>query len=262
MNRLTKHFDNLKKDKQKAAIFFITAGDPNLHETFHIMESMALAGADCIEIGIPFSDPIADGPVIQRAAMRALTQKITIKNIMQTVKKFRLQWSTSVVLMGYYNPILRYGLRDFFCDCASFGVDGVIIADLPFEEGQEAEEYSKAYDVHLIYLLAPDIDSQRTERILKSSSGFVHCVAQYSITGSNSNQDESLPATIKSLQRMTSLPVVVGFGISSLDKVRLVSETADGVIIGSWLIRELEEAQNKNLKAGEFVCAVKQAMER
>ncbi len=262
MNRLEKHFAELKSRGRKAAIFFITAGDPNLKETLEIMLAMAENGADCIELGMPFSDPIADGPVIQRATARALKNDVTIKDILNLVKDFRKRSQTPVVLMGYYNPLIRYGIEALVRDCAAFGVDGLIVADLPFEEGEEFERFAKNAGVNLIYLLAPDIDPARTSAILKASGGFVYCVAQYSTTGVESGAEGVLPATIKSLQNMTSLPVAVGFGISSLAKVRGMSETADGIIIGSWLLKELETAYDKAKKAGEFVNKVKTALER
>ncbi len=262
MNRLEKHFAELKTRGQKAAIFFITAGDPSLKETLEIMQTMSDNGADCIELGMPFSDPIADGPVIRRATARALKNHVTIKDILDLVREFRKYSRTPVVLMGYYNPLIRYGIEALVRDCAAFGVDGLIVADLPFEEGEELERLAKASGVNLIYLLAPDIDPARTEAILRASGGFVHCVAQYSTTGVESSADSVLPETIKSLQDMTSLPVAVGFGISSLEKVREMSETADGVIIGSWLLKELEKARDKAKTAAAFVSSVKSALAR
>lgn len=258
MNRLEKHFADLKSRGDKAAIFFITAGDPSLDETLDIMLGMAKNGADCIELGMPFSDPIADGPVIQRSTARAMKHNIAIHDILSLVKRFREKSQTPVVMMGYLNPVMRYGAESLIKDCVTAGVDGLIIADLPYEEGEEIEQIAKAHDVSLIYLLAPDIDPKRTEAIVRASSGFVYCVAQYSTTGVENQAEESvLPATIKSLQRMTDLTVALGFGISSLDKARQMSQVADGIIIGSWLIKELEIADNKPVRAGAFVKDVK-----
>jgi len=262
VNRLEKHLEELKARHEKSAIFFITAGDPSLKDTLHIMLSMAENGADCIELGVPFSDPIADGPVIQRATLRALKNKITLKDILATVAKFRQRSDVPVVMMGYYNPLLRFGLKEIVAESARAGVDGLIVADLPFEEGEELEVISKREGVSLVYLLAPDIDPGRTRDIIAASSGFIYCVAQYSTTGADDNGDSVSPQTIKSLQNMTRLPIAVGFGISSLAKARQMSETADGIIIGSWLLKELEASENKALFAGQFVKKVKQAIRR
>jgi tryptophan synthase alpha chain len=262
MNRLEQHFADVKSRGDKAAIFFITAGDPSLDETLDIMLSMAQNGADCIELGMPFSDPIADGSVIQRSTARAMKHKVTISDILKLVARFREHSQTPVVMMGYLNPVMRYGIEMLVKDCAAHGVDGLIIADLPYEEGEEIEAITKAHDVSLIYLLAPDIDPKRTEAIARASAGFVYCVAQYSTTGVESDGDEDavLPETITSLQRMTDLTVALGFGISSLEKAEKMSQVADGIIIGSWLIKELETATDKPKHAGAFVRNVKSAI--
>lgn len=260
MNRLQKRFWELKQRNEKAAIFFITAGDPTIEETQQIMTALSENHADVIELGMPFSDPMADGPVIQQSTARALQHNLHLDDIFKTVKSFRAQHETPVVLMGYFNPILRYGPEAFARDAATHGVDGFIIADVPFEEGEEFEQTCRQHDVSLVYLLAPDIDPQRTASILKASDGFVYVVAQYSTTGASSN-GTVLPETIASLRRMTDLPVCVGFGISSAEKARDYSQHADGVIIGSWLIRELERSENKAEAAGRMARQVKLAIQ-
>ena len=184
-NMLETHLGELKTLRKEAAIFFLAACDPSLDETLKIMHSMAANGADCIELGVPFSDPIADGPVIQRSTARALKNNITLKKILATVAKFRKSSNVPVVMMGYYNPLLRFGLKNIVEECAGAGVDGLIVADLPFEEGEELERAAKKADVSLVYLLAPDIDRGRTREIIASSSGFGYCVAQYRATGSD-----------------------------------------------------------------------------
>jgi tryptophan synthase alpha chain len=260
MNRLQRHLSELKSRDEKAAIVFITAGDPSLQESLDIMLCMAENGADCIELGIPFSDPIADGPVIQRSTARALKNDVKIKEIFELVKAFRKSSDVPIVLMGYYNPLYRYGLEKMAADCSLAGVDGLIIADLPFEEGEELQTITRKEDVSLIYLLAPDIDPMRTRSIVDSSSGFIYCVAQYSTTGTNEKTDAVSNETIELLKKMTNMPVVVGFGISDLDKAREISKVADGVIVGSWLLKKLETADNKPEYAGRFVRNLKKAM--
>ena len=260
MNRLQKRFSELKQKNEKAAVFFITAGDPSIEETLRIMTALSNNHADVIELGMPFSDPMADGPVIQQSTARALQHNLHLDDIFKTVKLFRAQHETPVVLMGYFNPILRYGPEAFVRDAAAYGVDGFIIADVPFEEGEEFEQTCRQHSMSLVYLLAPDIDPQRTASILDASDGFVYVVAQYSTTGASSNGSVR-PETIASLRKMTELPVCVGFGISSPEKARAYSEHADGVIIGSWLIREMQKSENKAETAGQIAQQVKQAVQ-
>lgn len=261
MNNLERHFSKLSASGQKAAVFFITAGDPSSAQTPEIMRAVAEAGADCIELGVPFSDPIADGPIIQRSTARALTNRVTLDDLYEIVQQFRRDHNTPVVMMGYYNPLLRYGLERAVSRCREAGIDGLIVADLPFEEGGELEKLCRRAGVSLIYLLAPDIDPKRTRSIVRASRGFVYCVAQYGTTGVDSGGDSVLPETIRSLQSMSDLPVLLGFGISSLEGVREKSRIADGVIIGSWLIQTLESATEPVAAAGAFVRAVRQALD-
>ena len=260
MNRLEKHFQSLKEKNEKALILFITAGDPSLEETLNIMEALAANGADCIELGVPFSDPVADGPVIQRSTMRALQNSVTLDGILQLVATFRQKHDTPIVLMGYLNPILRYGAEAFVSACQQHGVDGLIIADLPYEEGEELEAICREHDVNLIYLLAPEISNERTRAILKASSGFVYCVSHYGTTGVDQSPDAHINQVIASVKDMTDLPVAVGFGISSPQKAQAAARFADGVIIGSWLIRELETAENRVKTAAEFAKKAKRAI--
>jgi tryptophan synthase alpha chain len=258
VNRLEYHLRALKSRNEKAAIFFITAGDPTVEDTLDIMLAMAANGADCIELGMPFSDPIADGPVIQQSTARAMKNNVTIKDIFELTRRFRTKSDMPVVMMGYYNPIIRYDMEKLIKECTFFGVDGLIIADVPFEEGEEIEKFCKKYGVCLVYLLAPDIDDKRTESIVRASSGFVYCVAQYSTTGIENQADDGvLPDTVKTLRRMTDLPIALGFGISTFEKAREASRLADGIIIGSWLIKSLESAADKAARAGTFVREIK-----
>ena len=262
MNRLEQHLQTVKVRGEKAAIFFITAGDPTLENTLDIMLALAENGADCIELGMPFSDPIADGPIIQQSTARAMKNNVTIKDIFELTKRFRDKSNTPVVMMGYYNPIIRYDVERLMRDCSSFGVDGVIIADVPFEEGEEIEKISREHGICMIYLLAPDIDRKRTESIVRASAGFVYCVAQYSTTGVDSQaSDGTLSQTITTLKEMTDLPIALGFGISSFEKAKAASQMADGIIIGSWLIKSLESATNKAERAGAFAREIKSTIQ-
>jgi len=261
MNRLEKHFAELKARHEKALILYITAGDPSLAETFDIMKGLAAGGADCIELGVPFSDPIADGPVIQKAGQRALKNKINLHDILGIAKTFRQSYDTPLVMMGYYNPILRFGLQDFAKACKEHGIDGLIVADLPFEEGEEFEAICWQNGISLIYLLAPEMGNERTKSILQATSGFVYCVAYYGTTGTAHAQNGRLDDVVSSIKSMTDLPVAVGFGIDSCESAKEKANAADGIIIGSWLISELEKSGEKGKTALEFAGNVKKAIE-
>jgi tryptophan synthase alpha chain len=249
-----------KLSDKKSLIVFITAGDPDLDTTLNIMRAMAKEGVDCIELGMPFSDPIADGPVIQRAAARALAQKVGISQIFELVKTFRKEFDTPVVLMGYLNPVLRMGSERFIRQAQTARVDGLIIADLPYEEGEDLESLCAEYDMALIYILAPELSTKRTKAILNASTGFVYCVAQYGTTGSSSGQMNGLESAIESMRPHTDKPIMVGFGISSVEKASEISRFSDGIIIGSWLIKELEKATEKPDQAAEMVRELKNAI--
>lgn len=261
MNRLEKHFLNLKKENQKALILFVTAGDPDLDETLSIMEAMAQNGVDCIELGVPFSDPIADGPVIQRSTARALKNNINLLNILQLLKTFRKNYDTPVVCMGYLNPIANYGERKFIKDFSNAGGDGLIIADLPYEEGESFEKLCKKQNINLIYLLAPEIGTKRTRNVLDSTSGFVYCVSHYGTTGIGGPINSEISLIAPFLKKLTKLPLFIGFGISNQEIAKHMSSLSDGVIIGSWLIKELEKSENKAEAAGQFTEKVKSAIQ-
>ncbi len=259
MNRLNTHFSQLKNKNEKALILYITAGDPNINTTFEIMKSLAENGVDCIELGIPFSDPMADGPVIQRASTRALKNDVNVDSIFSLVKRFRELYPTPLVLMGYFNTILRYGMETFVDAFKKAGGDGLIVADLPYEEGEEFENICKTRDISLIYLISPEIGSERTGNILSATGGFVYCISHYGTTGGES-KTENLDGIINSIKSMTDLPVAVGFGISTIQQARNACRIADGIIIGSWLIKELEKTQDKTKVAGRFTKTLKQAI--
>lgn len=255
MTRLQKKLSN-----KKSLIVFITAGDPDMETTLQIMQNMAEEKVDCIELGMPFSDPIADGPVIQRATSRALRQNIRLEDIFRLVRRFRQHYDIPVVLMGYLNPILHMESERFILGAKAAGVDGLVIADLPFEEGEEMEILCKKHDMALIYLLAPELSTRRTGAIVNASTGFIYCIAQYGTTGSESRSIASLQSVVESIRLHTDKPVMVGFGVSSEAKARQICEYADGVVIGSWLIRELEGAMDKPARARDFVRNLKKAM--
>ncbi len=255
MTRLQK-----KLSDKKSLIVFITAGDPDLETTLQIMKTMAEEKVDCIELGMPFSDPIADGAVIQRATSRALEQKVRLGNIFHLVRRFRQVYDTPIVLMGYLNPILHMKSEPFMLQARAAGVDGLIIADLPFEEGEEMEALCEKYDMALIYLLAPELSTERTRSVVNASTGFIYCIAQYGTTGSETGEPANLQSVVGSIRSYTDKPVMIGFGVSSKEKAGQICKYADGVIIGSWLIRELERATDKPECARDFVKSLKKSI--
>lgn len=252
MNRLEQQFAQLRRQGKKAQTLFITAGDPDLDSTLGIMQALADNGAHILELGMPFSDPIADGPAIQRSSQRALLNRVHIPEILARVERFRKTHSTPVVLMGYYNPVLRYGVDRFVVDCRLAGVDGVIMADLPYEEADLLAEACRQEELALIFLVAPEMHGDRARKIAGAGSGFIYCVSHYGTTGESNQSADNLEAVIGSLRNVTSLPIQVGFGISSLQAVQEACRFSDGVIIGSWLIRALEEQTDKVGAAGRF----------
>lgn len=261
MNRLENTLKALRQQNRKALAFFITAGDPDLATTLAVMEALSDNGADVIELGVPFSDPIADGPVIQRSSQRALRQQVHLPEIFKLTGQFRKSRKTPVVLMGYYNPIWRYGLERFVLDCKLNGVDGLIVADLPLEEGHELAELAAAEGVALIYLAAPEPGNRRTADIAAASRGFLYCISHYGATGEQPETSMDIDTIISSLRRQTDLPILLGFGIASPQSAIQASRCADGVIIGSWLIRTLEESEDQPATAARFAAELRQAVD-
>lgn len=261
MNHLENTLKQLRGQNRKALAFFITAGDPDLANTPAIMEALSDNGADVIELGVPFSDPIADGPVIQRSSRRALQQNVHLPEIFKLTNQFRKSHKTPVVLMGYYNPLLRYGLERFVLDCKLHGVDGLIIADLPLEESNELAELTGQEGIALIQLAAPEPGNKRTAAVAAASHGFLYCISHYGATGETQGTAMDMSQIISSLREQTDLPILLGFGIASKDKAVQACQQSDGAIIGSWLIRTLEESADKPMAAGRFVQELRKAVD-
>jgi len=241
-------FSKLQKEKKSAFIAFLTAGDPNFSISLKLLKAMPKAGVDIIEIGMPFSDPMADGPVIQRSYIRALKSGGSLVKTLNLVKKFRLNNNyTPVVLMGYYNPILQMGLRKFINQARIAGVDGLLIVDLPPEASHElALELNKS-PLDMIRLASPTTNVDRMKSILKSSSGFLYYVSITGITGSKINKLLNIKKSYMNLKRVSNIPFVVGFGINTFKKAREIARYADGVVVGSDLIKEIEKGiENKS----------------
>ena len=251
--RINTVFSKLKIAKTPAFIPFVTAGDPNLDLSFETIKVLAAAGADIIEIGMPFSDPMADGKVIQDSSLRALRSGTTLLKTIKLIKKFRVfDKFTPVVLMGYYNPIYNYGVKKFLDDAKNAGVDGLIIVDLPPEHDDELCLHAIAKDIDFIRLVAPTTNEKRLEKILTNTNGFVYCISITGITGTKEAQIATISKTVKKIRQYTKLPIAVGFGIKTTEQASTIAKIADAVVVGSTIVEKInfEFKQSKlDLKA-------------
>ncbi len=240
MSRITATFANIKS---LAFIPYIMAGDPSAQATLEIMHGLCDGGADLLELGIPFSDPTADGITIQQAGLRALKGGTTLKSVLQLCGDFRTTNSTTpIILMGYTNPIMQYGYAQFAIDAAKSGVDGVIIVDLPPEEEAELQPFLQMNNIDFVRLIAPTTTGDRLQKLLKNASGFVYNINVKGITGGLSANDTQLQQRINEIRALTSLPVVAGFGIKTPAQVQALKGIADGVVVGSSLIEAINVA--------------------
>ncbi|HBG92060.1 MAG: tryptophan synthase subunit alpha [Nitrospirae bacterium RIFOXYB2_FULL_43_5] len=247
MNRIEKLFKGLKARNKKAFIPYIMAGDPSLEKTKEIVLMFEECGADIVELGVPFTDPLADGPTIQRAAERALKNGVTLKKAIAFVKDLRQKTKIPLVLMTYYNPIFKYGEGRFLADAKDAGVDGVIIPDLPPDEAGEFTKLAKNTAMAAIFLLAPTSTADRIKKVAGASRGFIYYVSITGITGAQLLLDGSIETSINDIRRITDKPVAVGFGVSTPDEAKAVAGISDGVIIGSAIVKKAQEGLN-----GEF----------
>jgi len=250
MNRIDESFSRLRERKKKALITYITAGDPDLEATIRIALELEQCGADIIELGIPFSDPLADGATIQAASARALNRGTTLKGILSAVEKIRRRSEVPLVLMGYLNPILALGAERFFARAGTVGVDGVIIPDLPAGEMTRISEESRRRDIAPIFLVAPNTPEERTRMIGRESRGYIYCVSVKGVTGARTKLPRTIGSMVLRVKKFSALPVAVGFGISRPDQARWVCSPrgggADGVVVGSALIKVIEKCQGKS----------------
>jgi tryptophan synthase alpha chain len=248
--RIDTKFAELKSQKRAALVTFITAGDPDFETSLKIIEGLPKAGADIIEFGMPFTDPMADGPAIQAGGLRALAGGQTMKKTLKLVKAFRVKDKTTpVVLMGYYNPIYVYGVDRFLIDAKKSGVDGLIVVDLPPEEDDELCLPAMAAGINFIRLTTPTTDDQRAPAVFKHTSGFVYYVSVLGITGTKAPDLKSVKSNVQRLKKHTTLPICVGFGVKTAEQARTIAKTADGVVVGSALVSAIEKSLNKNGKA-------------
>ncbi len=240
-NRIEETFRKLKNEGKKAFIPYITAGDPDLEKTYEALCFFAENGAHIIELGVPFSDPMADGETIQRAMERALKSGTNLRKILALVKRFREKYQTSIVLMGYYNPFYRYGLTDFAKDAADAGVDGILTVDLPPEEAREFVNILKKQKIISVFLAAPTSDESRLLKIKTYACGFLYFVSVTGVTGERDSLSLDIKTQIENSKKFTGLPVVLGFGISSPDIVKKFISHVDGVVVGSALVKRWEK---------------------
>jgi tryptophan synthase alpha chain len=256
VNRIDARFKWLAERGQSAFIPYITAGDPTLDMTAKVVLELEKAGADVIELGIPFSDPIADGVVNQEAAFRALKNHVSLHDVVRMVGELRKSTEIPLLLFTYYNPVLAYGVEAFAKDCEAAGVDGVLCVDLPPEEDSEYKRCLDAAGIATIFLIAPTSTPDRVELLAKSSTGFIYYVSRTGVTGVRSSMETSVKGMVDAIKRHTKTPVAVGFGISKPEHAVEVAGYADGVIVGSAIVRmigELGDAPDMPQKVGAFV---------
>ncbi|MGM0379935.1 MAG: tryptophan synthase subunit alpha [Bacillota bacterium] len=243
MNRIDKKFNDLKKENKKAFITFLTAGYPSIEKFENLIDYKIKNGVDIIEIGIPFSDPLADGPTIQDSSTHVLKNGLKLKDIFESVKKIRKKSNIPLVFMTYYNIIFNYGINEFIEKSKDIGIDGLIIPDLPFEEEKEISKYLDD-NIHLIPLLSPT-SKNRSKKILKDKKGFVYYVSSTGTTGKRNSSYKNIKKEVNTLKQITDLPIAVGFGLKTKEDLKKVYEFADGSIIGSKFINTIKEDNYK-----------------
>jgi tryptophan synthase alpha chain len=248
MSRIGRTFGKIRERSGKAFIPYIMAGDPDVNRTRELVKILEDSGADIIELGVPFSDPLADGPTIQKAAQRALAGGMTLSGVVGLVADLRQVTQVPIILMTYYNPVFRYGEERFVRDASSAGVDGIIVPDLPPEEAGTIRKSAKKEDFDTIFLLAPTSTEERIRTVAGASTGFIYYVSITGITGSKLSMDVSIESHISRIRQESRTPVAVGFGISTPEEALAVSRFADGVIVGSAIVKRAGE-RDAELKA-------------
>ena len=259
MSRIAAKFAELALKKEKALVTFITAGDPELEITEALITELEKSGADLIELGVPFSDPMADGPTIQLSSERALAAGTTLPKILSMVKSVRRRTEIPIILMGYYNPFFLYGVERFVADAAAAGVDGVLLVDLPPEEAGEFKAAAGRQGIDVIFLLTPTSDDSRIEKVARLGSGFIYYVSVTGVTGARTSVADTVFPDVQKIRETVTLPLVVGFGISDPAQAGRVSAVADGVVVGSALVKLFEQFTGDELKKrlGAQVAALK-----
>ncbi len=248
MNRIAARFNQLKSEGKKAFIPYIMGGDPDLAKTAELIRMLADNGADLIEVGVPFSDPVADGPVIQQAGVRSLHNGCSLDKLLATIEEVNHNIDTPVILMIYYNMIFQRGFAEFFEKLKTAGCAGLIIPDLPPDEAGDLRRLATEYGIGVNFLVAPTSNEERITQVAEASTGFVYAVSLKGVTGARAELPPELPVFIEKIKKATSKPVAVGFGISSSEQAKMVSKLADGVIVGSAIVK----AANQDPSLGEL----------
>ncbi len=264
--RIERKFQELRERDRAALVAYVTAGDPSLELTPKIVLQLEKSGVDIIELGVPFSDPMADGPTIQLASERALSSGTTLHGVLDAVRKIREHSEIPLLLFGYYNPFFVYGLEKLAADASEAGVDGILSVDLPPEEAGELKIHTDNKGLDLVFLLAPNSTAERINLVAEHASGFVYLVSVTGVTGERPNLDYSLEPVINEIRRYIDLPVGVGFGVSTPSQVSKISRFADAVIVGSALVRIIEKDGKNSAsllgRVGEFVSGLSKACDR
>ncbi len=252
--RIESVFKRLAKENRPALVTFVTAGDPTPEAGFEILSNLAQSGADIIELGMPFSDPMADGPAIQLANLRALANGMTLAKTLDQVEQYRQQDSTTpIVLMGYYNPIHHYGVKAFLDRASAVGVDGLIVVDLPAEEDDELCQPARAQGIDWIRLATPTTDASRLAKILTNASGFIYYVSIAGITGTGSAEQQDITSAVNNIRAQSKLPIAVGFGIKTVEQVKAVGKSADAVVVGSAIVSIVERCAKEKCTPAETI---------
>jgi tryptophan synthase alpha chain len=247
--RIGARFEALRKEGRKGFVGFVTAGDPSLERTVEIALEMDKAGVDVLELGVPFSDPLADGPVIQRSSQRALERGVSFKDVLGAVGRIRSRSEIPIVLFGYYNPFLRHGAERAIADARDAGVDGSLVTDLPPEEAAEWLAVARARDLDTVFLAAPTSPPERLRGVAEASRGFVYAVSRTGVTGERDAISEDAAPLVRRLKECTELPVALGFGIARPEQVAAAAQVADAVVVGTALVRFLEEEPDGDVAA-------------
>ncbi len=247
MNRIDKKFKELRRKKQKAFIAFVTAGDPDLKTTEELILAFEKKGVDIIEIGVPFSDPLADGPTIQAASQRALEHHVSLEKIFHLAERIRRRSEVPLALMTYFNPVYHFGEERFLTRVRNSGIDGLIVPDLPPEEARELMRAARKNKISLVFFLSPTTTLLRLKKIVQASTGFIYYVSVTGVTGQRRSLPSSVLRDVRKAKRFTSKPICVGFGVSTPQQVESVARAADGVIVGSAIIKEIEKTPKKSM---------------
>lgn len=239
--RLEVCFGDLRERKEKGLVIYLTAGDPSLDATAGLLEAVDQGGADVIELGIPFSDPLADGPVIQRASERAVRGGATLRKMLERLPQWREKASAPIILFTYFNPVLQYGLENFARDASRAGADGALIVDLTPEEAGDYIAVMRGHHLDTVFLASPTSTDERLERVAAASTGFLYLVSRTGVTGERQNLSAAVQPLVERVRRFTQLPLAVGFGVSTPEQVRSVQSLADAAVVGSAVVHAIEE---------------------